>query len=194
MGLPIMTSVGYASGGEVKGPGGPTDDKVGPVMLSDGEYVLPADTVRAVGKENLDKLKDATHEPTNKAQRRGMLRRMADGGGADVMNDEKLRKRAAMFAPVTYAFSPEAAVGKLVDHRLQKLGGPMPSEVGPADPRPRFSSGLPGVPGPLMPGNAAPAPHRHTDPDAYVHHKDVPLRRSQDEGEEPLGNGDAEVP
>lgn len=31
-------------GGDVKGPGGPTEDKVGPVMLSDGEYVLPADT------------------------------------------------------------------------------------------------------------------------------------------------------
>lgn len=89
MGLPIMTSVGYASGGEVKGPGGPTDDKVGPVMLSDGEYVLPADTVRAVGKENLDKLKDATHTPVSVKQRRG-LRRMADGG-APLLDNELAR-------------------------------------------------------------------------------------------------------
>ncbi|WP_333725273.1 hypothetical protein, partial [Listeria monocytogenes] len=34
-----------ADGGKVKGKGDPTDDKVGPVALSDGEYVLPADTV-----------------------------------------------------------------------------------------------------------------------------------------------------
>ena len=37
-----------ADGGKVKGKGGPTDDKVGPVALSDGEYVLPADTVEIV--------------------------------------------------------------------------------------------------------------------------------------------------
>jgi hypothetical protein len=55
-------AVEYADGGKVRGPGGPTEDKVGPVMLSDGEYVLPADTVEAIGKENLDKLRAATHD------------------------------------------------------------------------------------------------------------------------------------
>lgn len=48
--------------GAVKGPGGPVDDKV-PAMLSDGEYVLPADTTAAVGKENLDRLVAETHTP-----------------------------------------------------------------------------------------------------------------------------------
>ena len=34
------------SGGKVSGPGGPREDKV-PAWLSDGEYVLPAKTVKA---------------------------------------------------------------------------------------------------------------------------------------------------
>lgn len=47
--------------GEVHGPGGPRDDKV-PAMLSDGEYVIPADVVDRVGKENLDALVSQHHE------------------------------------------------------------------------------------------------------------------------------------
>lgn len=71
-----------ADGGKVKGKGGPTDDKVGPVALSDGEYVLPADTVDAVGRDKLDALRLATHDfvdEDNKPRRKG-LRGMADGG------------------------------------------------------------------------------------------------------------------
>lgn len=72
-------------GGDVKGPGGPTEDKVGPVMLSHGEYVLPADTVNAVGVDNLDALRDATHDFENTAgggrpKIPGRLRGMAAGG------------------------------------------------------------------------------------------------------------------
>lgn len=71
-----------ADGGKVKGKGGPTDDKVGPVMLSNGEYVLPADTVEIVGRENLDALRLATHDfvdDGNKPKVSG-LRKMANGG------------------------------------------------------------------------------------------------------------------
>lgn len=71
-----------ADGGKVKGKGGPTDDKVGPVALSDGEYVLPADTVKIVGRDNLDALRLATHDfvdEGNKPKVSG-LRKMADGG------------------------------------------------------------------------------------------------------------------
>lgn len=57
-----MADGGEAPDGEIKGPGGPTDDKVGPVMLSDGEYVLPADTVKAIGKDKLDAIREATHK------------------------------------------------------------------------------------------------------------------------------------
>lgn len=48
--------------GAVRGPGGPVDDKV-PALLSDGEYVLPSDTTKAIGKAKLDKLVAQTHTP-----------------------------------------------------------------------------------------------------------------------------------
>lgn len=67
-----------ARSGPVRGPGGPTDDKV-PAMLSDGEYVLPADTVKAVGVDKLNALRDATHTPTGKAKYQQGLRRYSDG-------------------------------------------------------------------------------------------------------------------
>jgi hypothetical protein len=62
----------YANGGKVRGPGGPVDDKV-PAMLSDGEYVIPADVVKAKGIEFFDKLKDKYHTPAV-LQRRGIGR------------------------------------------------------------------------------------------------------------------------
>ncbi len=81
-----------ASGGHVRGPGGPTEDKV-PAMLSDGEYVLPADTVKAVGVENLNALRDKTHTfvKSSKTNRMG-LRKFANGMNgpfdASDLNDE----------------------------------------------------------------------------------------------------------
>jgi hypothetical protein len=62
----------YANGGKVRGPGGPVDDKV-PAMLSDGEYVIPADVVKAKGLEFFDKLKEKYHTPAV-LQRRGIGR------------------------------------------------------------------------------------------------------------------------
>lgn len=78
----LRALLGLADGGKVKGKGGPTDDKVGPVMLSDGEYVLPADTVEIVGRDKLDALRLATHDfvdDSNKPKVSG-LRKMANGG------------------------------------------------------------------------------------------------------------------
>jgi murein DD-endopeptidase MepM/ murein hydrolase activator NlpD/phage-related protein len=51
--LPNIPTVNYASGGLVRGPGGPRDDKI-PAMLSNREYVLPARRVRDIGVQNLD--------------------------------------------------------------------------------------------------------------------------------------------
>lgn len=69
-------------GGAVHGPGGPTADKV-PIWASAGEFMLPADTAAAVGKDKLQDLVDATHTPTNKAaEKMGRLAR-ADGGPID---------------------------------------------------------------------------------------------------------------
>ena len=59
--------------GAVRGPGGPVDDKI-PAMLSNGEYVLPADTVKAIGKKKLDKLVDKTHTPAAVQRRRQALK------------------------------------------------------------------------------------------------------------------------
>lgn len=59
--------------GRVKGPGGPVDDKV-PAMLSNGEYVLPADTVAKIGTKNLDQLVRETHTPASVQRKYGMGR------------------------------------------------------------------------------------------------------------------------
>lgn len=59
--------------GAVRGPGGPVDDKI-PAMLSNGEYVLPADTVKAIGKKNLDKAVAKTHTPAAVQRRRQALK------------------------------------------------------------------------------------------------------------------------
>lgn len=64
-----------ADGGRVTGPGTGTSDSVRalntdtgePIMLSNGEYVLPADTVRKVGQKALDKLVEKTHTPVRKS-------------------------------------------------------------------------------------------------------------------------------
>lgn len=71
---------GFADGGMprkrglVNGPGGPVDDMI-PAMLSDGEYVVPADTVKAIGKKNLDKVVKKTHTPAAVQRKRGMKKR-----------------------------------------------------------------------------------------------------------------------
>lgn len=59
--------------GAVKGAGGPVDDKV-PAMLSNGEYVLPADTTAKIGKKNLDKLVAQTHTPAAVQRKRKAMR------------------------------------------------------------------------------------------------------------------------
>lgn len=63
-------------GGKVTGPGGPVDDKI-PAMLSDGEYVLPADTVKAIGAKKLDKIVKKTHTPAAVQKRKALGKRSA---------------------------------------------------------------------------------------------------------------------
>lgn len=61
------SSVGgnYKSGGEVNGPGTGTSDSI-PVNLSDGEYVLPADVVKALGIDTLDNIVARIHKPAKR--------------------------------------------------------------------------------------------------------------------------------
>lgn len=53
-------AIGLARGGLVSGAGTSTSDSI-PAMLSDGEYVLNASAVRAIGRSNLDVLNSRVH-------------------------------------------------------------------------------------------------------------------------------------
>ena len=68
----LQSASEMAKGGLVRGPGTGTSDSI-PAKLSAGEYVMPADTVRAVGKPALDQMRASTHTPVH----------MADGGVVD---------------------------------------------------------------------------------------------------------------
>jgi len=59
--------------GDVNGPGGPVDDKV-PAMLSDGEYVIPADVVEKKGIKFFDEMVKKHHTPAAE-QRKEMARK-----------------------------------------------------------------------------------------------------------------------
>lgn len=60
----------FAADGDVEGPGDGSgiDDRV-PAMLSDGEFVIPADVVRAKGEEFFEKLIDKYHTPAAQQRR-----------------------------------------------------------------------------------------------------------------------------
>lgn len=72
-GMGLSSIIGMADGGKVKGPGTGTSDEVpavnadtgGRIQLSNGEYVLSADTVKAVGTKFLDNLQAKHHKPVN---------------------------------------------------------------------------------------------------------------------------------
>jgi len=80
-----MVRKNMKSGGRVKGPGSGTSDSV-PAMLSHGEYVMPADTVRKIGAGKLDAIKNATHNPMGgmTVNSMGGMPHMA-GGGLTIM-------------------------------------------------------------------------------------------------------------
>jgi hypothetical protein len=54
-GLTAGAMMMMAEGGEIEGPGGPTDDAID-AKLSDGEFIIPADVVKRKGTEFFDKL------------------------------------------------------------------------------------------------------------------------------------------
>ena len=107
-----------ADGGHVKGPGGSKEDKIGPVMLSNGEYVLPADTVDIIGRELLDAIRLATHNFKDEKQK-SLLRSklgLADGGSFEDLLHKAASENAAKGAgippgatPTSEPVSPKAA-------------------------------------------------------------------------------------
>lgn len=63
----------YGNGGKIVGPGTGTSDSVpgyadgaGPIRVSNGEYIVPADVVQAVGSDALDRLVAMFHTPVNR--------------------------------------------------------------------------------------------------------------------------------
>lgn len=75
---------GYAGGGAVRGPGTGTSDSIS-AKLSDGEFVLPADTVRKVGVKSLRDLVHATHTPVKAKPGR---HNYANGGHVGVKRED----------------------------------------------------------------------------------------------------------
>ncbi|WP_404299793.1 hypothetical protein [Alicycliphilus denitrificans] len=74
-----------ADGGHVRGPGTATSDSIH-ARLSDGEFVLPADTVRKVGVKSLRDLVRMTHKPSGQPAHTA---RFADGG---LVEDDQLKR------------------------------------------------------------------------------------------------------
>ena len=71
--------------GAVRGPGGPTEDKI-PAMLSDGEFVVRASSVKAYGLETLN----ALNEGTLSFAKGGPIRKFAEGGIAKLFTGSPL--------------------------------------------------------------------------------------------------------
>jgi len=116
---------GMKDGGPIKGPGTGTSDSI-PIMASKGEYMLPADTTKALGGAKvLDKIVASTHTPTGKpAIKRGMMAR-ADGGKIE-------EKRQRRIAEIPTGGTPQVVGGERIDgteigrqtqNSLNALGG-----------------------------------------------------------------------
>ena len=109
--IPQMEAMGFkqqpqyfANGGMVRGAGTGTSDSI-TARLSHGEYVLPADTVRAVGVGTLDAMREATHKPVKGEQSKAARGFFAGGtpGGAgawfqDQQREQEQRKQEALAA------------------------------------------------------------------------------------------------
>ena len=95
--------------GFVSGKGTGTSDSI-KARLSNGEYVLPADTVKAVGVEALDSLRAATHSPVKHEQAKA-ARGFFVGGTPGGVDEEKLKN----------SFGDAAAVAR--DSSVAQVGG-----------------------------------------------------------------------
>lgn len=133
-------AAGMKHGGPVKGKGTATSDSV-PAMLSKGEYVMPADSVKHFGVKTLDAMRKATHTPiaklgakrhpdaeskaedkgepkgAEKREGRGAIRKMADGGRLHLADgtrgtvEDELRRQRAAAASAVGAVEDKAVFG-----------------------------------------------------------------------------------
>lgn len=119
---PAPAGFRFADGGRVNGRGGRTDDKVGPVMLSDEEYVLPADTADAIGRDVLDQLRLHTHDfkddrkESALRKQHGAADHLADGGSPDWLEKGKALGQRALAGVQQYG-------NQAIDYAKSKLPG-----------------------------------------------------------------------
>lgn len=119
---PAPAGFRFADGGRVAGKGGRTDDKVGPVMLSDEEYVLPADTADAIGRDVLDQLRLHTHDfkddrkESALRKQQGAADHLADGGSPDWLEKGKALGQRALAGAQQYG-------SQAIDYAKSKLPG-----------------------------------------------------------------------
>lgn len=119
---PAPAGFRFADGGRVNGRGGRTDDKVGPVMLSDEEYVLPADTADAIGRDVLDQLRLHTHDfkddrkESALRKQHGTADHLADGGSPDWLEKGKALGQRALAGAQQYG-------AQAIDYAKSKLPG-----------------------------------------------------------------------
>lgn len=119
---PAPAGFRFADGGRVNGRGGRTDDKVGPVMLSDEEYVLPADTADAIGRDVLDQLRLHTHDfkddrkESALRKQHGTADHLADGGSPDWLEKGKALGQRALAGAQQYG-------NQAIDYAKSKLPG-----------------------------------------------------------------------
>ena len=119
---PAPAGFRFADGGRVAGKGGRTDDKVGPVMLSDEEYVLPADTADAIGRDVLDQLRLHTHDfkddrkESALRKQHGTADHLADGGSPEWLEKGKALGQRALAGAQQYG-------NQAIDYAKSKLPG-----------------------------------------------------------------------
>lgn len=119
---PAPAGFRFADGGRVNGKGGRTDDQVGPVMLSDEEYVLPADTADAIGRDVLDQLRLHTHDfkddrkESALRKQHGAADHLADGGSPDWLEKGKALGQRALAGAQQYG-------AQAIDYAKSKLPG-----------------------------------------------------------------------
>lgn len=119
---PAPAGFRFADGGRVAGKGGRTDDKVGPVMLSDEEYVLPADTADVIGRDVLDQLRLHTHDfkddrkESALRKQHGAADHLADGGSPDWLEKGKAMGQRALAGAQQYG-------AQAIDYAKSKLPG-----------------------------------------------------------------------
>ena len=151
-----MKEAGLADGGRVRprgfvaGPGTGTSDSI-KARLSDGEYVLPADTVQAVGVDALDALKDATHTPVAKPDKNrageplfanaGLVdderKRNSFGDAAAAANDYGVQQVMGQATQMTATPEVRAAIGQQLDapERTQAAVNQIPTGISGSRPQ-----------------------------------------------------------